>query len=257
MLAHAQSGDAVFPACLRLFRNYPMAVRRHYAEHRYGSMVLMSRDGGTPRFYVLIMEWDDLFVLRHWDRRDGARVEIRPRAPVADEVRQVLETSIPVPRDGALLGWVSGYQVLAVLAAYGRLPEPWDDATAGPGVLVMPLVGSQPAEWPSLTASPLDDGRLWADIARGRLTDLGPLVARCPGCVFLVPGGGEAGPRWPGSRVVVTERLSTAEFWLPAGVYADHWTLREGTPVMTARRLLALPGVVDLAGGRGQQLLGV
>jgi len=257
VLAHAQPGDAVFTACLRLFRNYPMAVRRHYAEHRYGSMVLMSRDAGAPRFYVLIMEWDDLFVLRHWDRRDGARVEIGPRAPVADEVRQVLETSIPVPRDGALLGWVSGYQVLAVLAAYGRLPEPWDDATALPGILVMPLVGSQPAEWPSLTASPLDDGRLWADIARGRLADLGPLVARCPGCVFLVPGGDEAGPRRPGSRVVVTERLSTEEFWLPAGVYADHWTLREGTAVMTARQLLALPGVVDLAGGRGQQLLGV
>jgi hypothetical protein len=257
VLAHAQSGDAVFPACLRLFRNYPMAVRRHYAEHRYGSMVLMSRDPGAPRFYVLIMEWDDLFVLRHWDRRDGTRAEIGPHAPVADEIRQVIETSIPVPRDGALLGWVPGYQVLAVLAAYGRLPEPWDDATAVPGVMVMPLVGSQPAEWPSLAASPLDGGRLWADIARGQLVDLGPLVARCPGYVFLVPGGDEAGPRRRGSRVVVTERLSAEEFWLPAGVYADHTTLREGAPVLTARQLLALPGVVDLAGGRGQQLLGV
>jgi hypothetical protein len=40
-------------------------------------------------------------------------------------------------------------------------------------------------------------------------------------------------------------------------VYADHWTLRGGIPVMTARQLLALPGVVDLAGGNGQVLLGV
>ena len=47
MLVHARSGDAAFAACLRLFRNYPMAVRRHYAEHRYGSMVLMHRDAGT------------------------------------------------------------------------------------------------------------------------------------------------------------------------------------------------------------------
>jgi hypothetical protein len=123
----------------------------------------------------------------------------------------------------------------------------------------MPLVGSQPAEWPPLAASPLDDGRLWEYVERGQLTDLGPLVTRSPGCVFLVPGGdGAAGPRRAGTRVVVTERLNTGEFWLPAGVYADHWTLREGTPVMTARRLLALPGVVDLAGGRGHQhLLGV
>jgi hypothetical protein len=235
-----------------------MAVRRHYAEHRYGSMVLMSRDAGTARFYVLIMEWEDLFVLRHWDRRDGARAEIGPRQPASGEVRQVIETSIPVPRDGALFGWVSGYQVQAVLAAYGRLPEPWDDASALPGVLVMPLVGSQPAEWPPLAASPLDDGKLWGYVEQGQLADLGPLVTRRSGCVFSVPGeDGAAGPRRAGARVVVTERLSTDEFWLPAGVYADHWTLREGTPVMTARQLLALPGVVDLAGGRGQQLLGV
>jgi hypothetical protein len=259
VLVSAQSGDAVFAACLRLFRNYPMAVRRHYAEHRYGSMVLMNRDDGQVRFYVLIMEWEDLFVLRHWDRRDGGRAEIGPRQPVPGEVRRLIETSVPVPRDGALLGWVSGYQVQAVLAAYGRLPEPWDDASALPGILVMPLVGSQPAEWPPLAVSPLDDGKLWGYLERGQLADLGPLVSRSPGCVFLVPGGdGAAGPRRAGARVVVTERLSTAEFWLPAGVYADHWMLREGTPVLTARQLLALPGVADLAGGGGQQhLLGV
>jgi hypothetical protein len=72
--------------------------------------------------------------------------------------------------------------------------------------------------------------------------------------VFWVPGG-DAGPRPAGARIVVTERLSSDEFWLPAGVYADHRTLREGTQAMTARQLLALPGVVDLAGGRGQRLL--
>ena len=57
---------------------------------------------------------------------------------------------------------------------------------------------------------------------------------------------------------MVTERLNTEDFWLSAGVYAGHWTLSEGTLVKTARQLLALPGVVDLAGGRGHQhLLGV
>jgi hypothetical protein len=256
VLGHARSGDAVFTTCLRLFRNYPMAVRRHYAEHRYGSMVLMNRDGGTTRFFVLIMEWDDLFVLRHWDRRDGERAEIGPHGPVPGDIRRMIETSVPVPRDGALFGWLSGYQVQAVLAAHGRLPEPWDDVSAVPGVLVMPLVGSQPAEWPPLAVSPLDDGKLWEYIEQGKLADLGPLVTRQPGCVFWVPGGNETtGPRRAGARVVVTERLSTDEFWLPAGVYADHWTLREGTPVMTARQLLALPNVVDLAGGRGHQHL--
>ena len=258
MLVHARSGDAAFAMCLRLFRHYPMAVRRHYAEHRYGSMVLMNRDAGTARFFVLIMEWDDLFVLRHWDRRDGPRVEIGRREPVSPEAGRLIEASVPVPRDGALLGWMSGYQVQAILAAHGRLPEPWDDASAEPGVLVMPRVGSAPAEWPSLAASPLDGGGLWRQVESGRLIDIGPLVTRQPGCVYLVPGGeGAAGPRRAGTRVVVTERLSTEEFWLPAGVYADHWTLREGMPVMTASQLLALPGVVDLAGGSRRNLLGV
>jgi hypothetical protein len=259
VLAHARPGDTAFAACLRLFRHYPLAVRRHYAEHRYGSMVLMTRDAGASRFFVLIMEWDDLFVLRHWDRRDGARAEIGQDEPVSADVRRVLETGVPVPRDGALLGWVTGHQVRAVLTAYGRLPEPWDDASAVPGVLLLPHAGSQSAEWPPLAAaSPLDDGRLWEHLARGRLADLAPLVSHQAGRVFLVPGGDGRDGRRSGTRVVVTERICDDDFWLPAGVYADHRALREGAPVLTARQLLALPGVVDLAGGRGQPyLLGV
>jgi hypothetical protein len=256
VLVPARSGDATFAACLRLFRHYPLAVRRHYAEHRYGSMVLMNRAAGTTRFYVLIMEWDDLFVLRHWDRRDGGRVEIGPSGLVNGEASQVIGTSVPVPRDGVLLGWVAGYRVQAVFAAYGRLSEPWEDASAVPGVLVMPLVGSQPAEWPPLAVSPLDDGRLWEYVERGQVADLSPLVTHQAGRVFWVPGGDWTAGRLAGARIVVTERMSTDEFWLPAGVYADHWTLREGTTVQTAGQLLALPGVIDLAGGRGQQLLG-
>ena len=247
MLVHARPGDAAYAVCLGLFRHYPLAVRRHYAEHRYGSMVLLNRDAGPARFFVLIMERDDQFVLRHWDRRDGARLEIGPDTPVPGDVRNLIEASVPVPRDGALLGWVSGRQVQAVIAAYGRLPEPWDDASAVPGVLVMPRAGSQPAEWPPLALRPLDDGQLWECLARGQLTDLTPLVSRQANRVFWVPGAD--GPA--GSRIVVTERLSDDACWLPAGIYGDHWTLREGSPALTASQLLAQPGVSDLSGGRG------
>jgi len=145
VLAHAPSGETVFAACLRLFHSYPLAVRRHYAEHRYGSMVMMSGEAGAAGFFVLIMERDDLFAIRPWDRRDWARVEIRPREPVDDGVRRLIGSGVPVLRDGVLLGWVAGQQVRAVLAAHGRLPEPWDDASVVPGTLVMPRVGSQPA----------------------------------------------------------------------------------------------------------------
>ncbi|HVT68549.1 MAG TPA: hypothetical protein VHF26_12420 [Trebonia sp.] len=256
MLGHAAPGNAVFAACQRLFRAYPLAVRRHYAEHRYGSMVLMNGVHRSARFLVLIMEWDDRFVLRHWDRRHGARVQIGPDTPVSGDVRALIEASVPVPRDGTLLGWVAGGQVQALLAAYGRLPEPWDDASAVPGMLVMPLVGTQPASWPPLVPAPLGDGRLWDFIQRGQLADIGPLVSRHAGRVFWVPGRSGVSGR-AGARVLVTERLSDDRCWLPAGVYADHRMLREGTPVQTARQLLALPGVTDLAGSRGQHLLGV
>jgi hypothetical protein len=260
MLAHAWSGDAVFAACLRLFRSYPLAVRRHYAEHRYGSLVLLDRSAGGDRFFVLIMEWDDLFVLRPWDRRDGARIEIRRDEPVSGDARQVIESAVPVPRDGTLLGWLAGRQVQAVLAVYGRLTEPWDDPDAVPGVLVMSPVGSRPADWPPLAVSPLDDGRLWEYVTGGQLADLTPLVSRLPGRVYWVPdahgsaSGGLAG-RPAGARIVVTERLSTDEYWLPAAVYADQVTFHDGTPPRTATQLLALPGVMDLARGNTRQHL--
>jgi hypothetical protein len=257
VLAHAQSGETVFAACLRLFHSYPLAVRRHYAEHRYGSMVMMSRDAGTAHFFVLIMERDDLFAIRPWDRRDWARVEIHPREPVDDNVRRLIGSSIPVLRDGALLGWVAGKQVRAVLAAHGRLPEPWDDASVVPGTLVMPRAGSQAAERPPLTGSPLDDVRLWEYVERGQLTDLTPLVSRQAGNVFWVPGVDKVGGRRVG-RIVVAERLHAGDCWLPAGVYADGRVLRDETAPLTATQLLALPGVTDLSrSGERRYLLGV
>ncbi len=258
MLAHAQSGDTVFTACLRLFRSYPLAVRRHYAEHRYGSMVLMSRDAGAARHCVLIMERDDLFTIQPWDRRDWARMEIRPCEPVDAGVRWLIMSSVPLLRDGVLLGWVAGQQVRAVLAAHGRVPEPWDDASARPGILVMPRAGSQPAERPPLTAVQMDDWGLWEHVERGQLADLTPLVSRQMGLVFWVPGTGAAAGQQPGGRIVVTERLHGDDCWLPAGVYADQQTLREETAPLTASQLLALPGVTDLSRRyERQHLIGV
>jgi hypothetical protein len=257
VLAHAHSGDTVFTACLRLFHNFPLAVRRHYAEHRYGSMVLMTRDAGTARYSVLVMERDDLFTIEPWDRREWARRQIRPREPVDSGVRWLIMSSVPVLRDGVLLGWVAGQQVRAVLAAQGRVPEPWDDASVVPGIVVMPRAGSQPAERPPLTAVQLDDWGLWEYLERGQLVDLDPLVSSQVGQVFWVPGTGPEHAR-SGGRIVVTERLHGDDCWLPAGVYADQWTLREETTPLTASQLLALPGVADLSRRyERQHLLGV
>jgi hypothetical protein len=216
-------------------------------------MVLMNRDGGAADYCVLVMERDDLFTIAPWDRRAWAPMEIRPRGPVDAGVRWLIMSSVPVLRDGVLLGWVAGQQVRAVLAAHGRVPEPWDDASVVPGILVLPRAGSQPADRPPLTAVQLADWSLWEHVERGQLMDLTPLVSRQVGYVFWVPGTAGAG-----GRIVVTERLQGDECWLPAGVYADQWTLREETTPLSASQLLALPGVTDLSRRyERQHLLGV
>ena len=243
VLADVSPGDAAFALCERLFHSCPLAVRRHYAEHRYGSMVLMNREAGHC---VLTMERDDLFTIQPWNPRDWARLAIRPRGPVDSGIRWLIMSSVPVLRDGVLLGWVADQQVRAVLAAHGRVPEPWDDPSAVPGILVLPRAGSQPAERPPLTAVQLDDWGLWEHVERAQLADLTPLVARQPGRAFWVPGAGRDPGRREGSRIVVTERLHGDDCWLPAGVYADQWTLREEATV-SASQLLGLPGVTDLS----------
>jgi hypothetical protein len=250
VLADIHPGDAAFAVCERLFHGCPMAVRRHYAEFRYGSMVLVSRAAGTAWFSVLIMERDDLFILRPWDRREWPRVEIRPGAAISDEAFRLIQASVPVPCDGVLLGWVGGGQVRAVLLAHGRLAEPWEDSSALPGIAVLPLAGSDPSWWPPVlpgleAASSLDENWLWAQADRGQVADVARLVGRQAGCAFWVPGtaGGTAG------YVVVTERLGTAQCWLPAGVYASYAELAQGIPLPPARQLLAQPGLVDLGTG--------
>jgi hypothetical protein len=123
---------------------------------------------------------------------------------------------------------------------------------------VLPLAASPAAEWPPIADDPLGGGQLWRYAERGQLADLAPLLTRRAGRAFAVPGiTGQAG-RPSGARIVITERIDGEQFWLPAGVYTDHRSLRDGPPALTARQLLAQPGVTDLAAGRaGLQPLGV
>lgn len=254
MSAPALPGDAVFAACQRLFAEHPLAVRRHYAEFRYGSMVLVCRAGDVPRFSVLIMERDDLLVLRPWDRREWPRVEIRRDDPVPDDARRLIESSVPVPRDGALLGWVEHHQVRAILATHSRLPEPWDDPSSVPEITVLALASGDPACWPPQAPGTapgrlIDERQLWEHAARGQLADLSRLIGRQAGLALWIPDA--VGDRR--ACVVITERLGTATCWLPAGVYAHLAALREGAPVPPLGQLLALPGVTSLTHGPGPQ----
>jgi len=246
MTVDALSGTTSFEACLRLFEHYPLAVTRHAAGGGSLSMVLLNRTTGPPVFFVLTQARDDLFVIRSWYHYDGLDQGIRPGEPGPGPIRELITGSMPVPRDGALLGWVTDNQVTAVLAVHCRPPEPWDGAVAEPQIRVLPMDGTSALlHWPPFTASPLEDGRFWEYVQRGEIVDIGSTVARTTEQVFWIPSQDRwsAGPGY----IVVMGNLPADEYWLPAGVYLDHWTLREGIQAPPVSWLLTLPGAVDLS----------
>jgi hypothetical protein len=245
MSVDAVSGTTSFEACLRLFERYPLAVTLHAADGGSLSMVLLNPAAGPAGFLVLTHARDGEFVIRSWNRHDGIELAIRPGEPVSDRIRQLIAGSMPIPHDGALLGWVTDSQVTAMLVVHCRPPEPWDNAGQLPEIRVMPVAGTwELLHWPPFTARPLDDGRLWEYVERGEIVDLGPLVISSTGQAFWVPAPDRRSARH--GYVVVTGNLPADEYWLPAGVYTDHWALREGIDPPPAGHLLTLPGVVDL-----------
>jgi len=244
LLVHALTGAA----CLQLFRRYPLAVTPQSADSGYRTMVLMNRVAGSASFFVLTQASNDLFVIRSWNRHDGIHQQIRPGEPVAGIVHEVVTGGIPVPHDGALLGWITDSQVTVMLAVHSKQPDTWDDPVPVPEIRVMPMAGtSELLHWPPFAASPLDGGQLWDYVERGQIVDIAPLVAQSAGRAFWVPSADRRSARHEEGCVVVTGNLPADEYWLPAGVYTDHWTLREGIQPLPADRLLSLPGVVDLA----------
>jgi len=270
VFVHALSGAASFAACLRLFRSYPLALNpsypgdpgpssaRHAAGWR-GSIVLRHRGFDEPGFYVLSQHPAEHFTLRPWQAGDGAYQEIRPGTPVPVASHRIVTEGMPVPRDGALLGWVSDRQVTALLTVRhgGRAGEGGTEAggpparSAGPGtrlpdVRVLAMVGSDPIRWPPFTASPLDDGRLWEYLERGELVDLAPALDRAEGAYWVPSQNPDRARRGHGCAVLGRD-IEGLEYWVPAGVYMDHWMLREGVPTPPASHLLTLPGTTHLS----------
>jgi hypothetical protein len=232
------SGTALFADCLRMFRRYPLAVAPAARPGLPGggrSMLLRHQAEGTTRCYVL-REGPVEFAI--WPAGHGYSTvrRIRPGDPVPASVHRVVSESMPVPVAGTLLGWISDSQVCALLSVQ-----------AGPEIRVLPLAGSDPLHWPPRAASPLSDGSLWEYLDRGQLTNLGPVICAARNRAYWVPSQNPQRARLGHGCAVVTANLAADDYWLPAGVYLDHWLLREGLPGPRAAELLALPGVTSLA----------
>jgi hypothetical protein len=256
VFVHALSGAASFAACLRLFRSYPLALNpsypgdpgpasaRHAAGWR-GSIVLRHRGFDEPGFYVLSQHPAEHFTLQPWRAGDGECQEIRPGTPVPVVSHRIITEGMPVPREGALLGWVTDRQVTALLTV--RHGRPGGQGGPGvPDVRVLAMVGSEPFRWPSFATSPLDDGRLWEYVERGELVDLAPVLDRAESA-YWVPSQHPDRARRGHGCAVLDRNFESHEYWVPAGVYMDHWMLREGVPTPPASHLLTLPGATHLS----------
>ena len=261
MFVHALSGAASFAACLRLFRSYPLALNpsypgdpdliaaRHAAGWR-GSIVLRHRGFDDTGFYVLAQHPAEHFTLRPWRAGDGGYHEIRPGTPVPVVSHRIVTEGMPVPRAGAVLGWVSDRQVTALLTVCHDRQAADDAGSADrprvPEVRVLAMVGSEPIRWPPFTVSPLDDGRLWDYLERGELVDLTAALYRAEGA-YWVPSQHPDRARRGHGCAVLGRSLEGLEYWVPAGVYMDHWMLREGVPTPPASHLVTLPGTTHLS----------
>ena len=171
--------------------------------------------GRAGRFFVLTQASDDLFVIRSWNRRDGINQQIRPGEPVSGTVHEVVTDGIPVPRDGALLGWVTDSQVTVLLAAHCRQPGTWDDTAPLPEIRVMPMAGtSELLHWPPFTVSPLDGGRVWDYLERGLIVDIAPLITDSAEYAYWVPSADRRSTRHEEGCVVITGNLPAEEYWL-------------------------------------------
>jgi len=116
-----------------------------------------------------------------------------------------------------------------------------------PKVRVLAQVGSEPLRWPPFTVSPLDDGRFWEYAERGEIVDLAPVVVHGAEGAFWVPSQNPARASQGHGCVVVSRNLQSDDYWVPEGIYMDHWMLREGVPTPPASHLLTLPGATGLS----------
>ena len=179
MLVHAPSGPHSPPAaaivkCKQLFGAYPLAVTRDPADGSR-SMVLMDWTAAGGCFFTLTQAREGLFAIRPWSGQDAGG-EIGPREAVEDAIVRVIANGMPVPRDGALFGWVPDRQVTAMLSVHSGHPPGSGAAVSVPEIQVMPMAGTGGLDWPPFTASPFVDGRLWDYLDRGQIVDVVPLL---------------------------------------------------------------------------------
>ena len=263
MFVHALSGAASFAACLRLFRSYPLAVSPWSADGGHRSIVLRypaaeeERASGKNGFFILSQDTAEHFVLQPWPGGESADSD-RPGQPGGVHV-----SGNPPSRPGSRRrppGDRRGHAGPARRRAARLGQRPAGDGAA----LGLPREAGQPAAGRAADPGAAAGRQRAAALARvhrqparrraavgvpgpGRTGRPRPGISAAPDHGFWVPSQNQRRASRAHGCVVMRRSLPATEFWLPAGVYMDHWMLSEGVPAPPASHLLGLPGTIDLA----------
>jgi hypothetical protein len=236
--------SSLYEVCHELFTGYPLAAE---ASDQGGqivrSMVLMLRDGGGARFFVLGQESREgrpSYSLRPWGAAAVAEIEADDKAAVSDVVVNVVTHGVPIPQDGSLFGWTPGDAVTALVATYAR----YTPACPEPSWAVMPLAGIPETQWPPFTDEHLFGHWFWEYYRAGRVVLLDGLIAGNPDTVYWVATKAVLGSD---SCAVARDITSLVGPTLQRGCYVYYEALQAGKLVPPLAALLADTGKIDLA----------
>ena len=225
---------SLYQTCDKLFAGYPLAAG---AAGRDGSrsMVLLLRHGGDVRFFVLSRadgEDRPSYVLRPWPAGDAMDIEADGGAAVTH--------GVPIPRHGALFGWMDGDTVTALVAVYAR----YTPVSPEPCWATMPRTGVPEAQWPPFTDERFFGPWFWEHFRAGRIILLAGLIGATSGTVYWVDTKAVLGSD---CCAVAREVRSPEGPVLPRGRYVYYQALRLGKRVPPLKALLAETGKIDLA----------
>jgi hypothetical protein len=243
--------SSLYETCGEFFADYPLAVRVADREGTVRSMVLMLRDSGDARFFVLTHDSGDgrpFYSLSPWRTRTVVNIEADAGGQ-PDWVATVVTKGVPLPRHGSLFGWTHQGAVTSLIAVYVKSTP----ACHEPAWAVMPRVGTSEAQWPGFTGEPLFGSWFWDHYRAEDLVSLSNLIAGTANTVFWVQTETLFG--W-NCCAVARDIRGSGGYVLPRGCYVYYEALRSGAPVPPLGMLLSDPGKADLA-PRCRRLSGV
>jgi hypothetical protein len=208
-----------------LFDAYPLAIEPVTLDGTQDRMVIADPGrvfhilhrvhSGIPHPFISLCPWKNDGDAVVADSAGGIEVQ---GAGVSGDPMHLVAASVPLPRDGSLLGWEEGGDITAIFPFYAD--EDQDDMPTWSG---MPRADVPEAQWPPLTRQDFADSRLWDHYQAGHVADLGPGIGRTSRAVFWAATNSSLGS----GCAVVTRRITGHGEWrMEPGTYA-HWTILE------------------------------